>query len=34
MLLHVAVSTQGHKVRKCIVTLLAPADLVMDLKVF
>ena len=34
MLRPVAVSTQGHKVRECIVTLLAPSDLVMNLKVF
>jgi len=34
MLSQVAVSTQGHKVPECIVTLLAPSDLVMNLKVF
>jgi hypothetical protein len=34
MLIHMAVSTEGHEVRECIVTLLAPSDLVMNLKVF
>ena len=34
MLRHVAVSTQGHEVPECIVTLLVPSDLVMNLKIF
>lgn len=34
VLRHMTVSTQGHEIPECIVTLLAPSDLVMDLKVF
>ena len=34
MFFHVAVNTEGHKVFYVVVALLAPADLVMNLKVF
>jgi hypothetical protein len=34
MLGHMAVCAEGHEVRECIVTPMAPSDLVMNLKVF